>query len=893
MKMFIFLPLIITSIHCSYYSCKNETNFSNCSNHIINETSGIFCHFFLDDSNDTNMSGDYDNEEPCGSYPDSAKNQKIYWKLVNGVTKESISVVPEIFEKYILYDVYDVQPQKEFYEKNETILIRKKYISNEDKEFIASKNTCGYQFGGRIIDNIKNNYNYNLTDKNICFDTHRFPELKDLLNCGFAEITLNIEGKIYIIKTCFFIPDNHFPDDLNFYFYIMLNNAVKDLVGEMLDLGEIPWSPELEKNELNVELITEDKYGKKLKYINGKYDPEIIEEGTQGDKDYDQGIIISNNCSGLDFFMDKCIPSNDKNESEIIRSNYIYDILDDIENGTFNEIFENVITENKTYDAKENNITYIISTVSSQYSTNYSYVGLEHCESLLKEKFLLDKNESLILLKLEYAIDKFNIPIIEYQFFLKNGTKINQNYCENITETVSIPVKINEKEEFIHNPNSYFYNDKCSIYTSKFGTDLPMYDRKNDYNRKYLALCEKNCEYKGYNKLEQRVECECKTKINFPYLVDKVFNDEFKISLKELLHQFKDVIKHWNLFLFKCYKVVFSYEGFKNNSGSYINIIITSIIIFCSIFFIFKGYILYKNRIINIANKSLDNSMNNQTTKGFNNEGIFKRNDLNKIENNNKNINNNDNTLNSFNSEFNINIDNNLIKSYNDYDMNNLDYNDALIQDNRSFCQMYKSFIKTKQPILFTFFLQNDYNSKIIKICLFIANFNLEYTINALFFNDATMHKIYKDRGEYNFIYQIPQIIYSFLISLAITKLISLFILSEEKISKVIRTNNLEKENKINDLFKKSIWKLILFFIFIIILHLLFFYYLSSFCGVYKNTQSKLIINTMIDFAISLFVYSYIFCLIPCTMRYYSLRGINKDRKYLYKVSNILSEILL
>ena len=44
------------------------------------------------------------------------------------------------------------------------------------------------------------------------------------------------------------------------------------------------------------------------------------------------------------------------------------------------------------------------------------------------------------------------------------------------------------------------------------------------------------------------------------------------------------------------------------------------------------------------------------------------------------------------------------------------------------------------------------------------------------FFNDRTMHKIYVDRGEYNFYYQLPQIIYSFIISYIIKNLLELFI---------------------------------------------------------------------------------------------------------------------
>ena len=47
--------------------------------------------------------------------------------------------------------------------------------------------------------------------------------------------------------------------------------------------------------------------------------------------------------------------------------------------------------------------------------------------------------------------------------------------------------------------SSYYYNDECSKYTSDNGTDMTIYDRKNDFNENHLSLCESNCTYKGYN----------------------------------------------------------------------------------------------------------------------------------------------------------------------------------------------------------------------------------------------------------------------------------------------------------------------------------------------------------------------------------------------------------
>ena len=106
------------------------------------------------------------------------------------------------------------------------------------------------------------------------------------------------------------------------------------------------------------------------------------------------------------------------------------------------------------------------------------------------------------------------------------------------------------------------------------------------------------------------------------------------------------------------------------------------------------------------------------------------------------------------------------IMKYNDEEINNLTYKLALLYDKRTYCEYYISLLKTKHILIFSFYYNNDYNIKIIKIDLFFISFTIYYTINALFFNDKTMHKIYIDQGQFNFIFQLPQIIYSLLIFL-------------------------------------------------------------------------------------------------------------------------------
>jgi hypothetical protein len=212
-----------------------------------------------------------------------------------------------------------------------------------------------------------------------------------------------------------------------------------------------------------------------------------------------------------------------------------------------------------------------------------------------------------------------------------------------------------------------------------------------------------------------------------------------------------------------------------------------------------------------------------------------------------------------------------------------MEYIEALKIDKRNYFQYYLSLLKKRNVLIFTFFTKNDYNSRYIKICTFFFSFALYFTINAFFFNDATMHKIYKDQGNFDFIYQIPQILYSLIISAIINYIITALSLSEKNIISIKRMNELKKE--IIPAKKKLLLnKFIAFFIIIYLLCFLFWYYLSCFCAVYKNTQIILIKDTIIGFCLS-FIYPLFICLIPVGFRMLSLK--KENRKILYIISQI------
>ena len=94
--------------------------------------------------------------------------------------------------------------------------------------------------------------------------------------------------------------------------------------------------------------------------------------------------------------------------------------------------------------------------------------------------------------------------------------------------------------------------------------------------------------------------------------------------------------------------------------------------------------------------------------------------------------------------------------NYTDSEMNSLNYDEAKKLDKRNYCQYYMSLLRTNHILIFSFCQNKDYNSKIIKIYIFFLTFTINYLISAMFYSDDTMHKIYEDKGNFDFTYQLP-----------------------------------------------------------------------------------------------------------------------------------------
>ena len=238
-------------------------------------------------------------------------------------------------------------------------------------------------------------------------------------------------------------------------------------------------------------------------------------------------------------------------------------------------------------------------------------------------------------------------------------------------------------------------------------------------------------------------------------------------------------------------------------------------------------------------------------------------------------------------------IENNVqYKNLNDEELNTLDYSIALKIDKRTYFQYYWSLLKKKHLILFTFYPNNDYNLPSIKIFLFLVSFSLYFTINGFFFNDDTMHKINEDNGNFNLLYQLPQIFYSSVVSAIINMILKQLSLSEKNILALKGGKNYNKTLQYSKSIKRCLaTKFIIFFILSYLFLLFFWYFIACFCGVYVNTQILLIKDTLISFGLSM-LYPFGLDLIPGFFRIPALRASKKDKKCIYKISLIIALVV-
>ena len=582
-----------------------------------------------------------------------------------------------------------------------------------------------------------------------------------------------------------------------------------------------------------------------------------------------------------------------------------------------------------------------------------SPIDLGECENILKDFYNIEKDTSLIILKTliteEYDVELTSQFEVFHPFTYE---KLNLSYCDNVTINAFVPLILNQqlKEMYtdllfqgynLFDINDPFYADVCTPYKSENSTDILLDDRKEFIYSSLINVtsCPGDCIFSKYNLDVKFIECECNNNNNNNK--DKL--DLFHISGKKIYNSFLNTLKSSNCLVIKCFNLVFNLKVFYHNYGSIISSILFIIYICFMIYSIFKNITPIKSNIsklvINEFEKNTDksNSKNNLgknhykdlNLKGHPQYPPIKR--LSKKSKSKRSVNVITHKKDFTNSHERIKISKNskkLIRPYtkasigkdihsnisindknkksgdlskkekklnnkktlDNYELNNLDYDEACDLDNRSFLATYWSILLREHLFMNTFFACDDYNLFYIKFEKFLILFFTDMAMNGLFFVHESMHNIYVEGIEFSFIQKIPQLVFTVIVNKILETILCFFSLTDVyiyQIKDLLKDNNNKKV--ITDILKCIKRKLVAFFIFTFLLFLFYWYFVSSFCAVYQNTQMIFLKDTIISFITSsietFFLYGF-----TTFLRVISLSSYCKKQYFsgcLYKISDI------
>ena len=316
-----------------------------------------------------------------------------------------------------------------------------------------------------------------------------------------------------------------------------------------------------------------------------------------------------------------------------------------------------------------------------------------------------------------------------------------------------------------------------------------------------------------------------------------------------------------------------------------------------------KGKLIRNKYALNINIESPIININNNSKKDIilgndnNNENIYntklKKYQFNKKGNNIKDIHKIE-TLQGIiykkNIKSKINKENIIILSKSDSELQDLDYEEAIIYDKRSFLRMCWGFLVDSQIILGTFCTDNHLDLFVIKLSFLVFTFQISFFLNALFYTDEYISDAYHNDGVLDFFSGLPKCIYSFIATLITTNLLRMLSSSKNELIKVIRSNTKFSNFKslINIKLKKLRIKLIIYFILLFALESLFLYYVTVFCAVYRNSQKYWFLGCLQSFGID-FLTAFAGCIFLSLFRYICIK---KHIKCLYIFTNIINAFL-
>ena len=509
------------------------------------------------------------------------------------------------------------------------------------------------------------------------------------------------------------------------------------------------------------------------------------------------------------------------------------------------------------------------------------------------------------------------------------------NMLDTKNENYDLQVSLTKQGINIFDINDPYYKDICYDFENPKKRDIALKDRIQE-TFVNVTLCDDGCVNTGIDVTNNEATCNCK--------FNDVTNNDLiheNAALEYLVGEVFDFINSSNIMVLKCYKYIFKH--FKRSYGA---ILVLSLFglstIFALIFYLieltkmkryiftltekFSAFLLeYPNlakffppkkrniknneeKVIKFPNqnddeeklKNLHKNNKSSTRRTINNLPNIKQ----SINSENLIINNKKGTFIGIKEKQNAEIITNDInkgkaikkyfKEYLSTSPDEMEYDDAIKKDKRSFGRYFLDSLEEKQSLAYTFFASDPINTRMIKLILFFLNINLYFVVCGLFFSESYISELYnineEDENFFSFIPRtIDKIIYTTLVTGFIGYLTDFFFLNEKKIKGIFKR---EKDNRV--VLKRSITLLIgeiqkrytSFIIMSFVIFVISFYYILCFNYVYPKTQIEWIKSSILIIII-MQILSILKCLFETIFRILSFKC---ESEKLYKISKLFEK---
>ena len=490
----------------------------------------------------------------------------------------------------------------------------------------------------------------------------------------------------------------------------------------------------------------------------------------------------------------------------------------------------------------------------------------------------------------------------------------------------------------IFNYSSPFFTDICFHFESPNGRDITLNQRASSYYEN-IKLCDTGCQNKGINFTSYEAICECQ----FENIIDnELLNQFIGDEIMDLIGQTNiEVLKCYeDVFKFEYFKK--NYGCMIILSLMFIQIICT-IVYYANDLFEMQRFtygIIHYFFISGNNQNNINDKDNNKNKKIMDNSLILKDNKdqgTSIIEKSKKKITKKDNFIilrgekadvlfhfdvNSSNRYFTdhsdkekkLNLDIqifknkdyenfkknqkllNFIKKYQkcnvskeeidifmDKSLNELDYDDAIIEDTRGFIDMFTDSLLENHIFLNSMFEEDKYKPSSIKIVIYTLRIDLYFVVNGLFYSQSYIDELYNLEEEetfWSFAFRATErIVYTSIIGKIMDFIIDFFIISGDKIKKKLDKNEGSKliiKGEISNLSFEIIRNIHIFIFINFFIMLISFYYVSCFNNVFPNTKAEWIKSSVFIYVINEII-SFLYIFATTLLRYLSIT---------YKVEN-------